>query len=192
MELSALQHKPWAVHVPKQGVRHPEAGICQWELEQMALGIWPEQELSIPAWLTRWVTNLFLWIKGINKERFEIPTQVCSKSPRRHLLSASLLCEDNKEWHHNLPVPSTCPFPPNTFGKRRNCSDLEVSSTPFTLSPKLPGFVWAVLFPHLILFRLRLKPSPGGCHGSKVELWSAPAHLVLCFCAVCTIFSLPE
>lgn len=103
--------------------------------EQMASGIWPEQEISIPAWSTRWVIKPVppsekCWSNGIHKEGSQIPSQVCSKSPRRQLLSASLLFEGNKERHHSLPVPRVCPFPPNTFGKRRNCSNLNISPPP--------------------------------------------------------------
>lgn len=143
-----------------------------------ALGIWPEQQLSIPAWSTRWVIKSVplsekCWIKGVHKEGSQIPSQVHSKSPKQHLLPTSLFFEDNKEWHHNLPLPRACLFPPSTFWKRKNCSNLEVSHpTPVTLLPNLTGFVWkrkvwAVLFPYLIMFKLRLRPSPDGCHGSK-------------------------
>lgn len=61
------------MHVPKHRVRPPEVGICQWALEQMALGIWPEQELSIPTWSNRCVIKSVplsekCWIKGIQKK----------------------------------------------------------------------------------------------------------------------------
>lgn len=135
------------MHVPKHTIRPLKAGICWWALEQMALGIWPEQEISIPAWSTRWVIKSVppsekCWSNWIHKEGSQVPSQVCSKSPRQQLLSASLLFEGNKERHHNLPEPRVCPFPPNTFGKGRNCSNLKISPPPpVTLSPNLPGFV---------------------------------------------------
>lgn len=130
----------WTAHSPKHKIRALKAVVSQWALEQMVLGIWPEQELSKPACSAREV------IRSVPLCLKRAGSKGSTKKDLKFLLKSVLNLQDNAS---SLPLSYLKIIrndiiifhPPNAFGKGRNCSNLEISSpTPVTLISKPAWF----------------------------------------------------